>query len=121
MFPLLPATSSNLFFLFFYISLRVLHPPPPSHPPNSSSSSSSSPTCVPSCSSSSPSYVFLTGSDFLKRPLEQYVRRLEIPVRVVRMDQRSGLIRARLKGASLSTGQVCDMPHMLHTVLEKLP
>ncbi|KAJ4930989.1 hypothetical protein JOQ06_025290 [Pogonophryne albipinna] len=44
--------------------------------------------------------------DFLKRPLEQYVRRLEVPVRVVRMEQRSGLIRARLKGASLSTGQV---------------
>ncbi|KAI4811301.1 hypothetical protein KUCAC02_014213 [Chaenocephalus aceratus] len=43
---------------------------------------------------------------FLKRPLEQYVRRLEVPVRVVRMEQRSGLIRARLKGASLSTGQV---------------
>ncbi|KAK7891908.1 hypothetical protein WMY93_023871 [Mugilogobius chulae] len=36
--------------------------------------------------------------DFLKRPLEQYVRRLEVPVRVVRMEQRSGLIRARLKG-----------------------
>lgn len=44
--------------------------------------------------------------DFLKRPLEQYVRRLEVPIRVVRMEQRSGLIRARLKGASLSTGQV---------------
>ncbi|RXM36460.1 Polypeptide N-acetylgalactosaminyltransferase 1 [Acipenser ruthenus] len=44
--------------------------------------------------------------DFLKRPLEQYVRQLEVPVRVVRMEQRSGLIRARLRGASLSTGQV---------------
>ncbi|MEQ2312136.1 Polypeptide N-acetylgalactosaminyltransferase 1 [Ameca splendens] len=44
--------------------------------------------------------------DFLKRPLEQYVRKLEVPVRVVRMEQRSGLIRARLKGAAISTGQV---------------
>uniref|UniRef100_A0AAX7T3P8 Polypeptide N-acetylgalactosaminyltransferase n=1 Tax=Astatotilapia calliptera TaxID=8154 RepID=A0AAX7T3P8_ASTCA len=44
--------------------------------------------------------------DFLKQQLERYVRKLEVPVRVVRMEQRSGLIRARLKGASLSTGQV---------------
>lgn len=65
--------------------------------------------------------MFFLGSDFLKRPLEQYVRRLEIPVRVVRMEQRSGLIRARLKGASLSTGQVRKAPNMLALTLHYVP
>uniref|UniRef100_A0A2D4P4P5 Polypeptide N-acetylgalactosaminyltransferase n=1 Tax=Micrurus surinamensis TaxID=129470 RepID=A0A2D4P4P5_MICSU len=44
--------------------------------------------------------------DFLKRPLENYVKKLRIPVYVIRMEQRSGLIRARLKGAAASKGQV---------------
>ncbi|XP_043396363.1 polypeptide N-acetylgalactosaminyltransferase 1 isoform X3 [Chelonia mydas] len=44
--------------------------------------------------------------DFLKRPLENYVKKLKVPVYVIRMEQRSGLIRARLKGAAASKGQV---------------
>ncbi|XP_069075659.1 polypeptide N-acetylgalactosaminyltransferase 1 isoform X2 [Pleurodeles waltl] len=44
--------------------------------------------------------------DFLKRPLENYARNLKVPVHVIRMEQRSGLIRARLKGAAASKGQV---------------
>ncbi|KAH0627086.1 hypothetical protein JD844_002480 [Phrynosoma platyrhinos] len=44
--------------------------------------------------------------DFLKRLLENYVKKLQVPVHVIRMEQRSGLIRARLKGAAASKGQV---------------
>ncbi|XP_040913270.1 polypeptide N-acetylgalactosaminyltransferase 13 isoform X4 [Toxotes jaculatrix] len=44
--------------------------------------------------------------DFLKKKLESYVRTLEVPVRILRMEQRSGLIRARLRGAAATKGQV---------------
>uniref|UniRef100_A0A8C7Y3W8 Polypeptide N-acetylgalactosaminyltransferase n=1 Tax=Oryzias sinensis TaxID=183150 RepID=A0A8C7Y3W8_9TELE len=44
--------------------------------------------------------------DFLKKKLEGYVRTLEVPVKILRMEQRSGLIRARLRGAAATTGQV---------------
>ncbi|XP_028847063.1 polypeptide N-acetylgalactosaminyltransferase 13 isoform X1 [Denticeps clupeoides] len=44
--------------------------------------------------------------DFLKKKLEDYVRNLEVPVRILRMEQRSGLIRARLRGAAATRGQV---------------
>ncbi|XP_078537851.1 polypeptide N-acetylgalactosaminyltransferase 13 isoform X2 [Lissotriton helveticus] len=44
--------------------------------------------------------------DFLKTPLENYVNKLQVPVKILRMEQRSGLIRARLRGATASTGQV---------------
>uniref|UniRef100_A0A2K5RI55 Polypeptide N-acetylgalactosaminyltransferase n=1 Tax=Cebus imitator TaxID=2715852 RepID=A0A2K5RI55_CEBIM len=37
---------------------------------------------------------------------ESYVKKLKVPVHVIRMEQRSGLIRARLKGAAVSKGQV---------------
>lgn len=45
-------------------------------------------------------------SDFLKKKLENYARTLEVPVRILRMEQRSGLIRARLRGAAATKGQV---------------
>ncbi|KAG1929984.1 polypeptide N-acetylgalactosaminyltransferase [Pimephales promelas] len=44
--------------------------------------------------------------DFLKKKLEDYVATLEVPVRILRMEQRSGLIRARLRGAAATRGQV---------------
>lgn len=47
-----------------------------------------------------------SAADFLKKKLENYVRTLEVPVRILRMEQRSGLIRARLRGAAATKGQV---------------
>uniref|UniRef100_A0A8D0HNI6 Polypeptide N-acetylgalactosaminyltransferase n=1 Tax=Sphenodon punctatus TaxID=8508 RepID=A0A8D0HNI6_SPHPU len=44
--------------------------------------------------------------DFLKASLENYVKKLEVTVKIIRMEQRSGLIRARLRGAAASKGQV---------------
>ncbi|NXM30103.1 GLT13 acetylgalactosaminyltransferase, partial [Oxyruncus cristatus] len=44
--------------------------------------------------------------EFLKASLENYVKNLEVPVKIIRMEQRSGLIRARLRGAAASKGQV---------------
>lgn len=34
------------------------------------------------------------------------MRTLEVPVKILRMEQRSGLIRARLRGAAATKGQV---------------
>ncbi|KAF7709538.1 polypeptide N-acetylgalactosaminyltransferase 13 isoform X3 [Silurus meridionalis] len=44
--------------------------------------------------------------DFLKKQLEDHVKTLEVPVRILRMEQRSGLIRARLRGAAATRGQI---------------
>ncbi|KAM9851400.1 polypeptide N-acetylgalactosaminyltransferase 13 isoform 1-T1 [Aulostomus maculatus] len=44
--------------------------------------------------------------DFLRTKLDDYVKTLEVPVRILRMEQRSGLIRARLRGAAATKGQV---------------
>ncbi|XP_054643708.1 polypeptide N-acetylgalactosaminyltransferase 13 isoform X1 [Dunckerocampus dactyliophorus] len=44
--------------------------------------------------------------DYLGKKLEDYVQNLEVPVKILRMEQRSGLIRARLRGAAATRGQV---------------
>ena len=44
--------------------------------------------------------------DFLKRPLESYMKKLKVPVHIIRMEQHSGLIRAKLRGAAVSQGKV---------------
>ncbi|XP_041433695.1 polypeptide N-acetylgalactosaminyltransferase 13 S homeolog isoform X2 [Xenopus laevis] len=44
--------------------------------------------------------------DFLKTPLENYVKHLEVAVKILRMEQRSGLIRARLRGANVAKGKI---------------
>ncbi|XP_050710951.1 polypeptide N-acetylgalactosaminyltransferase 5-like isoform X2 [Eriocheir sinensis] len=44
--------------------------------------------------------------DYLGEELEQHVKTLPVPVRVLRTGERSGLIRARLLGAREVTGQV---------------
>lgn len=43
---------------------------------------------------------------FLKTPLDRYVARLPVPTRVLRAENRTGLIRARLLGAAHARGQV---------------
>jgi len=45
-------------------------------------------------------------AEFLKASLEKYVKNLGVSIKIIRMEQRSGLIRARLRGAAASRGQV---------------
>uniref|UniRef100_A0A7E4V1U7 Polypeptide N-acetylgalactosaminyltransferase n=1 Tax=Panagrellus redivivus TaxID=6233 RepID=A0A7E4V1U7_PANRE len=44
--------------------------------------------------------------DYLKKPLNEYVKRLPIPVHIVHLSERSGLIRARLTGSNMAKGKV---------------
>ncbi|KAA0191119.1 hypothetical protein HAZT_HAZT001487 [Hyalella azteca] len=44
--------------------------------------------------------------EFLKRPLEEHVASLPVPVRIIRSVTRTGLVRARLLGAQQARGQV---------------
>lgn len=48
----------------------------------------------------------LSSIDYLGKKLEDYVVTLPVPVHVLRTGNRSGLIRARLLGASHVKGQV---------------
>ncbi|XP_037074927.1 polypeptide N-acetylgalactosaminyltransferase 3-like [Pollicipes pollicipes] len=43
---------------------------------------------------------------FLGRPLDEYVARLSVPTRIVRIEERTGLIRARLMGAQEAAADV---------------
>nr|XP_002737638.1 PREDICTED: polypeptide N-acetylgalactosaminyltransferase 1-like [Saccoglossus kowalevskii] len=44
--------------------------------------------------------------EHLKKPLDDYVAKLPVPVHVERMEVRSGLIRSRLRGGSVAKGDV---------------
>lgn len=44
--------------------------------------------------------------EFLKNPLDEYVEKLSIPVKVLRSRERIGLIKARLLGANDAKGEV---------------
>ncbi|XP_066258266.1 polypeptide N-acetylgalactosaminyltransferase 1-like isoform X1 [Euwallacea similis] len=44
--------------------------------------------------------------DFLKQPLENYIATLPVETRLLRSKQRVGLIKARLKGAKVASGEV---------------
>uniref|UniRef100_A0AC34GPZ6 Polypeptide N-acetylgalactosaminyltransferase n=1 Tax=Panagrolaimus sp. ES5 TaxID=591445 RepID=A0AC34GPZ6_9BILA len=43
---------------------------------------------------------------FLKKPLDLFVQRLPIPVQIVHLPERSGLIRARLAGSDIAKGKI---------------
>ena len=42
--------------------------------------------------------------EFLKKPLEEYIKKLPVPVLLERMGDRSGLVQSRLRGASMASG-----------------
>ncbi|KAI1729955.1 glycosyl transferase family 2 domain-containing protein [Ditylenchus destructor] len=44
--------------------------------------------------------------EYLKKPLELYTKRFPIPVHLVHLQERSGLIRARLTGSAMAKGKV---------------
>ncbi|KAI6200901.1 Polypeptide N-acetylgalactosaminyltransferase [Aphelenchoides besseyi] len=44
--------------------------------------------------------------DYLKHPLELYIKRFSIPIHLVHLTARSGLIRARLTGSEMAKGKV---------------
>lgn len=44
--------------------------------------------------------------EFLKDPLDEYVKELNVPTRVLRSNERIGLIKARILGANDAKGEV---------------
>uniref|UniRef100_A0A914BW39 Polypeptide N-acetylgalactosaminyltransferase n=1 Tax=Acrobeloides nanus TaxID=290746 RepID=A0A914BW39_9BILA len=48
----------------------------------------------------------LSERDYLQKPLDLYIKRFPIQVRIVHLPERSGLIRARLTGSGMATGKV---------------
>uniref|UniRef100_A0A1I7WUS9 Polypeptide N-acetylgalactosaminyltransferase n=1 Tax=Heterorhabditis bacteriophora TaxID=37862 RepID=A0A1I7WUS9_HETBA len=48
----------------------------------------------------------LSDRDYLRSPLDAYIKRFTVPIRIVHLHERSGLIRARLIGSSLAKSKV---------------
>jgi polypeptide N-acetylgalactosaminyltransferase len=44
--------------------------------------------------------------EFLREPLAAYITRLTVPTKLVHLEERSGLIRARLRGSGMALGEV---------------
>ncbi|VDM29240.1 unnamed protein product [Toxocara canis] len=53
-----------------------------------------------------PDFVFTDDSSYLKKPLDLYIQRFPLPVHLVHLKERSGLIRSRLEGSKISKGKV---------------
>lgn len=49
---------------------------------------------------------FFPYTDFLRAPLDEYVKQLEVPTKVLRAGKRIGLVNARLMGAGKASGKV---------------
>lgn len=47
--------------------------------------------------------------DYLQKPLDLYIKRFPIQVRIVHLPERSGLIRARLTGSGMATGKASSI------------
>ncbi|KJH43020.1 glycosyltransferase, group 2 family protein [Dictyocaulus viviparus] len=48
----------------------------------------------------------LSDRDYLKEPLDEYIKRFSIKMRIVHLKRRSGLIRARLTGSEMAKGRI---------------